>query len=165
MIDGTGLLENFLEMLVVLLDSYDEDVKFHSADLLSYIIDNFKVEQGSIKRIKDSCWSLVENDIDIAHSKASILILLKSIYSKTVQEPPASFSCLYPCFTSPTAIVRDSALQLSMIFEGEEFLYLLSEGVLLEHKGIYKHLKILRDKIAKTDKDTLRILQITFSRF
>ncbi|KAM0680227.1 TATA-binding protein-associated factor mot1 [Glugoides intestinalis] len=155
LIDGTGLLENFLEMLVTLLDSYDEDVKFHSADLLSFIMDNFKVDELTVKRIKDSCWNLVENDIDIAHSKASILILLKSIYSKTQQEPPASFSCLYPCFTSPTAIVRDSALHLTIIFDGEEFLYLLSEGVLLENNGVYKHLKILLDKIAKTDKAVL----------
>lgn len=162
LIDGTGLLENFLDLLISHIESDDEDVKFLCADLLVYVINKFKVPEDKICKIKDMCWEQIEDDIDLAHSKASILILIKTVYSKVKMPVPQSFTPLYPCFTSPLALVRESALELSKIFDGEEFLYLLSEGVLLELNGQYHHLDILKEKIKKADAATLQSLYSHF---
>lgn len=162
LIDGTGLLENFLDLLISHIESNDEDVKFLCADLLVYIINRFNISEDKIYKIKEMCWEQIENDIDVAHSKASILILIKTVYSKIKMTPPSSFTSLYPCFTSPLGLVRESALELSKIFDGEEFLYLLSEGVLLELNGQYHHLDILREKIKNVDDSVLKSLYLHF---
>lgn len=154
LIDGKNLIDNFFQILINQLDSSDEDVKFLSADLISFIIENFTINNSLANEIKESCWNQVDSDIDIAHSKASLLILLKTIYSKFHISPPSSFASLYPCFTSPISIIRNSALELSKVFEAEEFLYLLAEGILLETSSEYKN-EILKDKIKKCSESTL----------
>ncbi|ELA41049.1 uncharacterized protein VICG_01931 [Vittaforma corneae ATCC 50505] len=165
LIDGNGLLENFMDLLIGLLESEDEDVKYLSADLLGYIVEKFRVSDVSIGLIKNKCWTEVENDAAIAHSKASILVLLKIIYSKTPLTPPSSFSCLYPCFTSPTVLIRNSALELSKVFEGEEFLYLLAESILLEMRGDYKHADILLFKLDRAKDASANTLRVFASHF
>lgn len=167
LVDGVGLVEDFMSLLIGLLESRDEDVKYLSADLLGYIVEKFHVDSASISMIKDKCWTEVENDADIAHSKSSILILLKVIYSKAALAPPSSFSCLYPCFTSPTLLVRNSAIELSRVFNGEEFLYLLAESILLEMRGDYRHADILLlklDKLKGTSASTLKMFASHFIR-
>lgn len=149
LVDGKNLIDNFFQILIDLLESNDEDIKFLSANLISFIIDKFIINLKLAEEIKSKCWEQIEDDIDIAHSKASILILLKTIYTKFDIPHPTSFTSLYPCFTSCTSIVRDGVFELSKIFEAEEFLYLLGESILLETKNQFNHLQILRNKIDK----------------
>lgn len=138
-------IENLCQLLIEHLECLDEDVKFLCADLLTYILINFSVDQKLVIEIKNKCWDQLENDLD--HSKAAILNLIKTIHSKFNIDLPAPLSPIYSFYTSPISIVRNSALEFSKSFESHEFLYLLSEGILFETTGNYKQVDILRDKI------------------
>jgi len=188
---------NLVELLIMLLDSDDEDVKYISADLLSDITMRFlkkrenlddksksivgdknniyRSENGSIKEdiidefrsniqnIKDKCWNQIENEIDIAHSKASLIILLKTVYENFQLDPPESFTSLYPCFTSSNSLIKNSVLELSQIFDVCEFLYILGESILLQspedsttqESDQDRKVDILERKILSSNKETL----------
>lgn len=150
-----------VDLLIGLLDSDDEDVKYISADLLNDVILRFAKERNAnIDAICKKCWAQIEDEVDIAHSKASLIILLKTIYDKFSLPPPESFTSLYPCFTSPVSLVRSSVLELSKTFEGTEFLYLLGESILLEpykeKTDCKKSLEILLAKVGSAKPLDLR---------
>lgn len=145
LIDGTDLLDNFVSLLIGLLQSPDEDVKFLSADLLTYIVVHFKVPETVLSQILDVCWGEISGDVDVSH--ASILILFRVICCKGNVPPLLSFAPLYPCFTSHSSTIRASALALAQVFDGDEFRYLLAEAILLETSGSYIQADILRSKI------------------
>ncbi|KAI4292220.1 hypothetical protein PAPHI01_1494 [Pancytospora philotis] len=131
------LVDALTERLVPLLESSDEDVKFLSADLLAFLAAETKIAQHTVADIARRCWAQIEDEVDIAHSKASILLLLRVLYSKYTVAHPDTLSCLYPCYTSPLRLIRDSVVELSKIFKGEEILYLLGESILLSADSAY----------------------------
>lgn len=157
--ETAGNKHTLVDLLIVLLDSDDEDVKYISADLLNDVILRFVGKRNAdVDTICRKCWEQIEDEVDIAHSKASLIILLRTIYDKFSLPSPESFAPLYPCFTSSVQLIRNCVLELSRIFDGTEFLYLLAESILLEPhnengcckaecKMVPKGLEILQAKV------------------
>lgn len=150
-----GLVSDLLDMLIPLVDSPDEDIKYLSAELIDYIAMRVPLEQDTVAGLLARCWHQIDDEIDIAHSKASIIILIRDLYGKYPQEEPASLRSLYPCFTSPVGLIRNSVIGLCDIFRNEEILYLLGECILLsvDSSENARAVEILRRNIDASHRD------------
>ncbi|KAI5170100.1 TATA-binding protein-associated factor [Pancytospora epiphaga] len=107
-----------------------------------------------ISKILEICWRQIEDETDIAHSKASFLVLIKNIYTIHNRSLPSDISSLYPCFTSPVKIIRDSVVDLCRIFKNEESLYLLGESILLadDTEQARRTCEVLAECVENTEK-------------
>src|SRR5699024_10539422 len=98
-----------------------------------YIVADRNLSDESVRRLVDRVWEQIEAEVDIAHSKASMISLLQQVYSRygSILPEPESFEVFCPCFTSSSSLIRESVLGLCRLFSREELIYMLCESILL----------------------------------